>query len=197
MKFVLIILSCIVLSSSSFADSAEEKRLEKQENIRSLFTVENLMKILFSDQQDRLVTEYLENFDDTTEDDLIENLSSKIDGTFMAIILEPYGVGIRLYARAHKDEELLMSLVGMFKDRSNFYSFLGVSAFLFILGYMKKKYKKKNKGNPGAIVKNLIISVVLLCLHYFSIMFFFGENIQPTINAYKEIQRQLNNEDSI
>lgn len=169
----------------------KKKKEEFQNNIKGLFTLDNLYKLLFSEDQDELVKEYLQNFKGTSEEDIIKNFNNTIKVSPLNGIIEENGVFIRLYARIHKEDNLLLSLAAMFKDRSQFYLFLAVSGGLFFMGFLRKKYNKKIKGTPGAMFKNLFLASVILFLHFVSVLFFFGDNIRPIVMAYKEISREV------
>ncbi len=172
--------------------SDEEKKKEAQQNLMSLFTLENLYKLLFSEEQDELVNAYLDNFKETSEEDIKKNLGRTISNSPLSNFIDEDGVFVHLYARIHKDRNILLSLAGIFKDRSQFFLFIVVSAFLFLLGYFRKKYKKRVKGTPGAFLKNVILLSFIMFLHVVSIVFFFGNNMRPAIMAYREIAREVN-----
>lgn len=177
------------------AKSAEKEKLK--ENLKSLFTWDSLYKLFFSEEQDELVNAYLSNFRNTSELKIRQNFNRTLKESPAAGLIKEDGVFVRFYARIHKDDNILLSLVGMFKDRSQIYLFVIVSAFLFFLGYLRKKYKKKIKGTPMAFIKNLMLTLVIIGLHLVSIMFFFGDNLRPAIMAYKEIEREVSYQEKL
>ncbi len=190
-----ILISFLVLATlSSLSMSKGYADVQETENqrqaLKNFFSFKNLMKLFFSNDQERLVAEYLDNFSNTPEEKIRDNLNKLLKTSPVGNFIKPDSNTVYFYARMHKDPEILEGLAGGFKDRSNFYSFLGVSAFLFFLGIMRKRYKRKNKGVPGTFIKSTAMLLVLLFMQYSVFMFFFGENLQPAIQAFDEIERE-------
>ncbi len=86
-----------------------------------------------------------------------------------------------------RDNRALLYLLDMFKDKKKLLFFFLANLFTFILGFILVRMSSKESSMGKRLIRYFFRKLFIYGLRIFILIFFFGTELAPTFNIFKEV----------